>query len=93
MKQRMPRREQQLIILQRKVRGCVQLTNSDRLFFVQLYRWFPSILKTMTVVKPETLLRWHRAGFRRYWRWKFSNHRRSAADRCGIAGVDPTHEP
>ena len=33
---------QQLIILQRKVRGCVQLTNSDRLFFVQLYRWFPS---------------------------------------------------
>ena len=61
---------QQLIILQRKVRGCVQLTNSDRLFFVQLYRWFPSILKTMTVVKPETLLRWHRAGFRRYWRWK-----------------------
>ena len=65
---------QQLIILQRKVRGCVQLTNSDRLFFVQLYRWFPSILKTMTVVKPETLLRWHRAGFRRYWRWKSRNH-------------------
>ena len=63
---------QQLIILQRKVRGCVQ--NSDRLFFVQLYRWFPSILKTMTVVKPETLLRWHRAGFRRYWRWKSRNH-------------------
>ena len=64
---------QQLIILQRKVRGRVRLTNSDRLFFVLLYRWFPSILKTMTVVKPETLVRWHRAGFRRYWRWKSSN--------------------
>jgi hypothetical protein len=44
--------------------GRVRLTNSDRLFFV-LLRWFPSILKTVTVVKPETLVRWHRAGFRR----------------------------
>ena len=64
---------QQLIILQRKVRGRVRLTNSDRLFFVLLYRWFPSILKTMTVIKPETLVRWHQAGFRRYWRWKSRN--------------------
>ena len=64
---------QQLIILQRKARGRVRLTNSDRLSFVLLYRWFPSILKTMSVVKPETLLRWHRAGFRRYWRWKSRN--------------------
>jgi hypothetical protein len=40
---------QRLIILQCKVRGCVRLTNSDRLFIVLLYRWFPSILKTMTV--------------------------------------------
>ena len=60
----------QLIILRRKVRGRVRLTNSDRLFFIQLYRWFPSILKAITIVRPETLVRWHRAGFRRYWRWK-----------------------
>ena len=39
-------------------------------FFVQLYRWFPSILKVLMIVRPETLLRWHRAGFRCYWRWK-----------------------
>jgi hypothetical protein len=58
----------QLIVLRRKVRGRVQLNNADRLFFVQLYRWFPSILKLMTVVRPETLVRWHREGFRRYWR-------------------------
>src|SRR5881392_2648177 len=64
----------QLTILQRNVRSRVRLTNSDRLFFVLLYRWFPSILKTMTIVQPETLVRWHRAGFRRYWRWK-SNSR------------------
>src|SRR5438034_331683 len=64
---------QQVAVLQRKVRGRVQLTNSDRLFFVLLYRWFPSILKTMTIIRPETLVRWHRAGFRRYWRWKSRN--------------------
>src|SRR5437762_12736122 len=64
---------QQVAVLQRKVPGRVQLTNSDRLFFVLLYRWFPSILKTMTIIRPETLVRWHRAGFRRYWRWESRN--------------------
>src|SRR5476649_3093982 len=60
----------QLIVLRRKVQGRVRLTNNDRWFFIQLYRWFPSILKVLTIVQPETLVRWHRAGFRRYWRWK-----------------------
>ena len=63
----------QLIVLQRQVLGRVQFTNSDRLFFLQLYRWFPSIVKAMTTIRPETLVRWHRAGFRRYWRWKSRN--------------------
>jgi 5-formyltetrahydrofolate cyclo-ligase len=39
-------------------------------FLVQLYRWFPSILQVVTIIRPETLVRWHRAGFRCYWRWK-----------------------
>ncbi len=60
----------QLTVLRRKVRGRVQLTNDDRLFLIQLYRWFPSILKAITIIRPQTLVRWHRAGFRRYWRWK-----------------------
>jgi transposase InsO family protein len=60
----------QLIVLRRKVRGRVRLTNGDRLFFIQLYRWFPSVLKVITFIRPETLVRWHRAGFRRYWCWK-----------------------
>jgi len=60
----------QLIVLRRKVRGRAQLTNSDRWSFVQVYRWFPSILQVLTIIRPETLVRWHRAGFRRYWRWK-----------------------
>src|SRR6202163_1678446 len=60
----------QLIVLRRKVHGRVRLTNNDRWFFIQLYRWFPSILQVLTIVRPETLVRWHRAGFRCYWRWK-----------------------
>src|SRR5580700_2431524 len=60
----------QVIVLRRKLRGRVRLTNHDRWFFVQLYRWFPSILTVITIVRPETLVRWHRAGFRCYWRWK-----------------------
>jgi transposase InsO family protein len=60
----------QVIVLRRKLRGRVRLTNQDRWFFVQLYRWFPSILTVITIVQPETLVRWHRAGFRCYWRWK-----------------------
>ena len=47
------------------MQGRVRLTNSDRWFFIQLYRWFPSILKVLTIIRPETLVRWHRAGFRR----------------------------
>jgi hypothetical protein len=63
----------QLIVLQRKVHGRVEFTNSDRLFFIQLYCWFPSILNAVMIIRPETLVRWHRAGFRRYWRWKSRN--------------------
>src|SRR5271169_636216 len=60
----------QLIVLRRKLRGRVQLANGDRWFFVQLYRWFPSILQVLTIIRPETLIHWHRSGFRCYWRWK-----------------------
>jgi transposase InsO family protein len=60
----------QLIVLRRNMRGRVRLTNHDRWFFVQLYRWFPSILTVLTIIRPATLVRWHQAGFRCYWRWK-----------------------
>jgi transposase InsO family protein len=60
----------QLIVLRRKVRGRAQLKNGDRWFFIQLYRWFPSILGALTIIRPETLVRWHRVGFRFYWCWK-----------------------
>jgi len=60
----------QLVVLQRKVRGRIEFTNNDRLFFVLLYRWCPSVLNAMLIVRPETVVRWHRAGFRLYWRRK-----------------------
>jgi transposase InsO family protein len=60
----------QLMVLRRRLQGRVRLTNHDRWFFIQLYRWFPSILSVLTIIRPETIVRWHRAGFRCYWRWK-----------------------
>jgi hypothetical protein len=71
----------QLNVLTRRPRGRVRLTNHDRWFFIQLYRWFPAILKVLTVIRPEMLVRWHRAGFRCYWRWKS----RPRAVRLGIS--------
>jgi len=53
----------QLAVLQRKLGGRVQFTNSDRLFFILLYRWFPSILNAITIIRPETVVRWHVPGF------------------------------
>ena len=61
--------------------GQCALTNSDRLFFVQLYRWFPSIIGVLQIIWPETLIRWHRAGFRSYWRWR-------SRDRGGRPQID-----
>ena len=48
----------------------IRLTNNDRWFLVQLYRLVSSILQVLTIIRPETLVRWHRAGFRSYWLWK-----------------------
>ena len=60
----------QLIVLRRKMQGRIRLTNNDRWFFIQMYRCCPSILQVLTIIRPETLVRWNRAGFRYYWRWK-----------------------
>jgi hypothetical protein len=65
---------QQLNVLRRGLKSRPRLTNSDRWFFVVLYRLFPSILNAIRIIQPETLVRWHRSGFRLYWQWK-SRHR------------------
>ena len=61
---------QQLMVLRRRVPSNPKLTVADRLLFVWLYRLFPSVLNAVTIIQPETVLRWHRSGFRLYWRWK-----------------------
>ena len=60
----------QLNVLHRRAPKRPVLRDFDRLLFVCLYRIAPRILDTFTIVKPETVLRWHRAGFRCFWRWK-----------------------
>src|SRR6202162_4146786 len=66
----------QLNVVRRRLPGRVRLTNHDRWFFIQLYRLLPSILQGLTIIRPETLLRWQSGGSRRYWRWKSRRRRR-----------------
>jgi transposase InsO family protein len=61
---------QQLLVLKRSAPTRLRLRTADRLIFVWLYRRFPSLLGAAVIFKPETLVRWHRSGFRLYWRWK-----------------------
>jgi transposase InsO family protein len=60
----------QLNVLRQRVPSKPRLTVADRLLFVWVYRLFPSVLNAVTIVQPETVIRWHRTGFRLYWRWK-----------------------
>jgi transposase InsO family protein len=60
----------QLSVLRQRIPSKPRLTVADRLLFVWLYRLFPSVLSAVTIVQPETVIRWHRTGFRLYWRWK-----------------------
>jgi hypothetical protein len=46
-----------------KVKGRIPLTDDGRWFMVQLFRWHPSIVGSLVVIKPETLIQWHWAGF------------------------------
>jgi len=64
---------QQIIVLRRRMPKPPALTNIDRLLFVWLYRWFPSTAGAIATVRPETIIRWHRVGFRAYWRWRSLN--------------------
>src|SRR5450756_716734 len=65
---------QQINVLRRRAPNRPHLNNTDRFLFVWLYRWFPSVLGAIAIVRPETIIRWHRAGFRAYWRWRSRNH-------------------
>jgi hypothetical protein len=61
---------QQVNVLRRRSPKRPALKNIDRLLFVWLYRCFPSTAGALAIVRPETVIRWHRIGFRAYWRWR-----------------------
>src|SRR5205807_5095598 len=65
----------QLNVLRRKSPKRVALSSIDRLLLVSLYRMAPGVLDALKIIRPETLLRWHRAGFRAFWRWKSRGRR------------------
>jgi hypothetical protein len=78
---------QQLLVLRRSVPARLRLRNTDRLIFVWLYRMFPSLLGAAIIFKPETLVRWHRGGFRLFWRRKSKRRTGRPAVPTGIRGL------
>jgi hypothetical protein len=60
----------QLSIAVRRGPHRIRLSRSDRALLMWMTRLIPSLLDLTRIVRPETILRWHRAGFRTYWRWK-----------------------
>ena len=61
---------QQINVLRRTAPKKQTFSAIDRLIFVCLYRLRPGVRDALAIVKPETVVKWHRAGFRLYWRWK-----------------------
>ena len=72
----------QVSVLRRQHTGRLRIGSWDRLLWVWLYRLWPQCLEVMVLVKPATVIQWHRAGFRLYWRW------RSRPRRLGRPRVD-----
>ena len=60
----------QLNIALRRTPPRLRLRGSDRALLVWITRIWPNLLDLSQVVKPETILRWHRSGFKAFWRWK-----------------------
>ena len=60
----------QLNVLRRKSPKRLAFSNFDRLVFADLYWIAPGVVNALLIVEPETVIRWHRAGFRLFWRWK-----------------------
>jgi transposase InsO family protein len=65
----------QLNVLKRQAPARPRLSAADRWLFVRLYRWIPSLLNAAVIVRPDTIIRWHRMGFCLYWRWKSRSRR------------------
>ena len=60
----------QVTVLRRQWPGRPQLSSLDRLLWVWLYRIWPQVIDAMVLVKPATVVQWHRKGLRLHWRWR-----------------------
>ena len=60
----------QLNIQRRRLPTRQTFSDTDRLIFAALYRFVPAVISALAIVKPATVIKWHRAGFKLYWRWK-----------------------
>ena len=60
----------QLNIQRRHLPKRQTFSATDRLIFAVLYRLKPTVINALAIVKPETVIKWHRAGFKSYWRWR-----------------------
>src|ERR1700677_3931160 len=70
----------QLHVFRRQRPGRLRLLTVDRLLWIWLYRLWPRCLEVMVLVKPVTVVQWHRQGFRLFWRWR-SRSGRPSVDR------------
>src|SRR5258708_1588702 len=69
--------QHQLAVLRRQRPGRPQLSSLDRFLWMLLYRIWPQVIDAMVLVKPATVVAWHRKGFRFYWRWRSRRSGRS----------------
>ena len=76
-------------MLRRQHSRRVRLLNIDRLRSYGCIDLYPSLLDAIIIVQPETVIGWHRRGFRAYWRWKSRNVGGPPTDRCRASGADP----
>src|SRR5262249_54770741 len=83
---------QQINVLRRNSSKRFAFRPLDRLVFVGLYRLAPGLGAAGAVVRPEAVVRWHRAGFRSFWRWKSRRRGRETEGSGGDSSVDPGHE-
>jgi putative transposase len=92
----------QVAVLHRRHSGRLRLCSIDRMVWVWLYRVWPRCLENMVLVKPASVVHWHRQGFRLYWRWRSRSGRRPIAretrklirEMClanPLWGAPPTH--
>ena len=83
---------QQLNVLRRACPKKLPFNSVDRLILGGACRLFPIVNNALAIVRPDTVIRWHRAGFRSYWRWKSRRRRGRPTVPLGNSSADPRDE-